>query len=55
MDITHTATQCILLDHEQNPKQDATTQAEMQAEDDCWSTDGEIQKEMEELLSKKLK
>ena len=54
MDITHTATQT-LQPAQDAVKQDATTQAEMQLEDNCWSSDGETQREMEEILSKKNK
>ena len=48
-------TQCTILTPNQVPKQDATVQCDMAQEDDTWSLDGVIQKEMELLVLKKLK
>ena len=48
------STQCSLLS-DPSPKQDATSQVDMAAEDETWSLDGEIQQEMERLVLKKLK
>ena len=45
----------VLLTPNQVPKQDATVQVDMAQEDETWSLDGVIQKEMELLVLKKLK
>ena len=51
---TNSSTQCTILD-DPTCKQDATTQVDFAAEDqDCWSSDEEVQKLMEELVRKKL-